>query len=61
MPALLRRLAVFLKSEDGPTAVEYAVNLALIVTLCISAIRGLGSNANKTFSTVGTTLTSTGS
>ena len=43
----------FLKAEDGPTAVEYAVMLALIVVVCIAAITTLGSNANSTFSFVG--------
>ena len=42
----------FLKREDGPTAVEYAVMLALIIVVCITAITSLGSNANKTFSNV---------
>ena len=42
----------FLEREDGPTAVEYAVMLALIVVVCITAITALGSNANKTFSNV---------
>src|SRR5262245_47149815 len=39
----------FLKNEDGPTAVEYAVMLALIIVVCITAISVLGSNANSTF------------
>jgi pilus assembly protein Flp/PilA len=43
----------FLKREDGPTAVEYAVMLALIIVVCIAAISVLGSNANATFTTVG--------
>jgi pilus assembly protein Flp/PilA len=43
----------FLKREDGPTAVEYAVMLALIIVVCIAAITTLGSNANSTFTTVG--------
>jgi pilus assembly protein Flp/PilA len=42
----------FLEQEDGPTAVEYAVMLALIVVVCITAITALGSNANKTFNNV---------
>ena len=42
----------FLAAEDGPTAVEYAVMLALIVVVCIAAITALGSNANKVFSNV---------
>jgi len=40
----------FLQDEDGPTAVEYAVMLALIIVVCITAITTLGSNANNTFS-----------
>ena len=44
----------FLKREDGPTAVEYAVMLALIIVVCIAAITTLGSNANSTFSSVAT-------
>jgi pilus assembly protein Flp/PilA len=43
----------FLKREDGPTAVEYAVMLALIIVVCIAAITTLGSNANATFTVVG--------
>jgi pilus assembly protein Flp/PilA len=42
----------FLQAEDGPTAVEYAVMLALIVVVCIAAITTLGSNANAVFSNV---------
>ncbi len=48
----------FLKNEDGPTAVEYAVMLALIVIVCIGAITTLGSNSSKTFSSVGNALSS---
>jgi pilus assembly protein Flp/PilA len=43
----------FLKREDGPTAVEYAVMLALIIVVCIAALTTLGSNANATFTVVG--------
>jgi pilus assembly protein Flp/PilA len=43
----------FLKAEDGPTAVEYAVMLALIIVVCIAAITTLGGNANKTFTSAG--------
>ena len=48
----------FLKREDGPTAVEYAVMLALIIVVCIGAITALGKNANNTFTTVGNTVAS---
>ncbi len=49
----LRRL---LKDEDGPTAVEYAVMLALIVIVCLGAISTLGTNANTTFTNIGGSL-----
>ena len=42
----------FLKDEDGPTAVEYAVMLALIIVVCIAAITTMGSNARNTFNNV---------
>jgi pilus assembly protein Flp/PilA len=51
----------FLRNEDGPTAVEYAVMLALIIAVCITAITTLGSAANNTFSYVGTQVGQTGS
>jgi pilus assembly protein Flp/PilA len=53
MRKFAQRVVNFLKREDGPTAVEYAVMLALIIVVCITAITALGSNANKTFTTVG--------
>ena len=51
----------FLKNEDGPTAVEYAVMLALIIVVCITAITSLGTNASNTFSYVSTQVGKTGS
>jgi pilus assembly protein Flp/PilA len=57
-----KRFAVeFLKAEDGPTAVEYAVMLALILVVCISAITTLGSNMNDTFSNVALNTAAAGS
>ena len=52
MKNLTRKFVEFMKKEDGPTAVEYAVMLALIIVVCIAAITTLGSNANNTFSSV---------
>ena len=46
----------FVRREDGPTAVEYAVMLALIIVVCIAAITTLGSNASTTFNKVATTI-----
>lgn len=45
----------FLHEEDGPTAVEYAVMLALIIIVCIAAVRFIGSQTSATFSNVGAT------
>ncbi len=52
MHALTQHLVRFLEAEDGPTAVEYAVMLALIIVVCITAIATLGSNTNGVFSYV---------
>ena len=46
----------FLKREDGPTAVEYAVMLALIIVVCLAAVSAVGSNANAKFNTVSSYL-----
>ncbi|MEZ6134112.1 MAG: Flp family type IVb pilin [Pirellulaceae bacterium] len=51
----------FLESEDGPTAVEYAVMLALIVVVCLGAIQTIGTNANSTFNDVANQLGGTAS
>jgi pilus assembly protein Flp/PilA len=51
----------FLRDEDGPTAVEYAVMLALIIVVCVSAITTLGSNASNTFSNVALNTAAAGS
>ena len=56
MRTVAKKLVAFVKAEDGPTAVEYAVMLALIVVVCIAAITTLGSNANSTFSFVGSSI-----
>jgi pilus assembly protein Flp/PilA len=58
---LLNNIKTFLKSEDGPTAVEYAVMLALIVIVCLTAIQAIGTNANVTFNSVASKLGTTGS
>jgi pilus assembly protein Flp/PilA len=52
MRTWFKKLAQFVQAEDGPTAVEYAVMLALIIVVCITAITALGTNANKVFSNV---------
>ena len=49
-------IVCFLKEEDGPTAVEYAVMLALIVVVCLAAVGTIGTNANAKFIEVGDAL-----
>ena len=49
MKNLSKSVKQFLVSEDGPTAVEYAVMLALIVIVCLTAIQAIGTNANTKF------------
>ena len=56
MRHFVKNIVKFVKAEDGPTAVEYAVMLALIIVVCIGAITTLGTNANTTFGTVGTAV-----
>jgi len=52
MRSLALKMRRFLVSEDGPTAVEYAVMLALIVIVCLTAITAIGTNASATFDKV---------
>ena len=59
--ALSRALLSFLRDEGGPTAVEYAVMLALIIVVCIAAITTLGGNASNTFANVALNTAAAGS
>ena len=59
MKSLALKVQRFLVSEDGPTAVEYAVMLALIVIVCLTAIQAIGTNANATFQNVADQIGST--
>jgi pilus assembly protein Flp/PilA len=53
---LVQRISNFLKRDDGPTAVEYAVMLMLIVIVCLASITTLGKNTNGAFSYVGSSI-----
>lgn len=59
MKSLALKLHRFLKSEDGPTAVEYAVMLALIVIVCLTAISAVGTQASTTFQNISNSLSGT--
>ena len=57
--SLRDRLVAFVSQEEGPTAVEYAMMLALIIVFCIAAIQIIGRQANSAFGTVGASLGAT--
>ncbi|MCE9547784.1 MAG: Flp family type IVb pilin [Planctomycetia bacterium] len=56
MKKFAAKVGAFLASEEGPTAVEYAVMLALIVVVCLSAVSTLGTKAKTTFTNVGSSI-----
>ena len=58
MSNFVTRVKSFLKSEDGPTATEYAVMLALIIIVALGAITGLGTTVDSIFTNVDTSLPS---
>ena len=58
MPMFVTRIRQFLTSEDGPTAVEYAVLVGLIVVGIVAAVSALATSMSGTFSTVSSTLSS---
>ena len=56
MKGLAKKVQRFLVSEDGPTAVEYAVMLALIIIVCLTAVRAIGTAASAKFQEAATAL-----
>jgi pilus assembly protein Flp/PilA len=56
MKSLTKKMQRFLTSEDGPTAVEYAVMLALIIIVCLTAISAVGTKASTTFTNVSNSI-----
>jgi len=61
MEKWLRKISQFLRAEEGPTAVEYAVMLALIVVVCLIAITAMGTAANKVFGNIALQTATSGS
>ena len=57
----VRGLVVFLRDEDGPTAVEYAVMLALIIVACLIAISALGTSVSATYDELSENIAAAGS
>jgi pilus assembly protein Flp/PilA len=58
MQRYIQRAARFVQSEDGPTAVEYAVMLALIIAVCFLAVRSFGSSVNGSFTSTANSIAS---
>lgn len=56
MNGLISKVRRFLTSDDGPTAVEYAVMLALIIVACVTVVSQLGTSISGTFSSVSSSL-----
>lgn len=56
MKVLVNRIHEFLRSEDGPTATEYAVMLALIIIVALVAITALGDKIQGIFTNVESAL-----
>ena len=52
----ISKAKAFLRSEDGPTATEYAVMLALIIIVALGAITGIGTTVDTVFTNVDTSL-----
>ena len=49
---MTNKILKFLASEDGPTAVEYAVMLGLIIVVCLAAIVSIGESTNANYETI---------
>ena len=56
MKKFAEKVVCFLKEEDGPTAVEYAVMMALIIVVCLSTIKTIGTKANSQFTKISNNL-----
>lgn len=56
MTTLCEKIVRFVKSEEGPTAVEYAVMVALIIVVAIGAITTLGTSVSSTFNATATSI-----
>ena len=48
----MKKLMRFFKEEDGATAVEYGIMVALIAAVIVLTVTGIGTSLNTTFTTV---------
>jgi pilus assembly protein Flp/PilA len=53
MKRICQHALAFLNEEDGPSAVEYAIMMALIIVACMATLITLGTKNNNTYSYVG--------
>ena len=58
MQRTIQRVVKLIRSEDGPTAVEYAVMLALIIVICLTAIGTVGTNLKGSFNNTANSIAS---
>lgn len=56
MPNVFASTLRFIRAEDGPAPVEYAVMMALILMACIGSVNSMGVKVGSTFSRVASTL-----
>ncbi len=49
MKNLLQKIRRFVQDDAGPTAVEYAVMVAMIVLVCFASIQAIGTNTSPVF------------
>ncbi|MCH7686987.1 MAG: Flp family type IVb pilin [Planctomycetes bacterium] len=49
LKTVVKKIRCFLMDEEGPTAVEYAVMLMLIILTCIIGVQSVGRNTNAMF------------
>jgi len=61
MKGFAKKVQRFLVSEDGPTAVEYAVMLALIIIVCLTAVKAIGTAASGKFTEAATAISGSSS
>jgi pilus assembly protein Flp/PilA len=56
MKQVIAKVRNFVVSEDGPTAVEYAVLMGLIIVALVTVVKNLAGSVSSTFSQVSSTL-----
>jgi len=55
--SVFERVRVFAASEDGPTATEYAILLALLILVAVGAIGAIGSRVHNLYAIINDAIT----